>query len=108
MNEPETSERKAEEQFAGAQGSTSLRVEAAAIRQPDGKIVSKPAPASHSALGVYGERGFLLSDGTWCDRAQAESVARQSGQLTGPIRHAHLKGLSSDDLWGQKPLTNFS
>jgi hypothetical protein len=85
--------------FAAPSGSASLRVEAAAKRQPDGKIIIKPPPARHDDLEGYGEKGFLLSDGTWCNRAQAESVARQSGQLKGPIRHAHLKGLSTDDLW---------
>ena len=88
--------------------SSALEVMTAAVKDSTGRIHTLPRPnrhgdvkhdaETHGLAGPY-EEGFVLSDGTFADRKQAEAVARKSGQLAGALVHPHLGGLSSDDLW---------
>jgi len=41
-------------------------------------------------------QGFVTEDGTFLTRAEAEKLARQTGQLVGPIIGGEL---TSEDLW---------
>ena len=87
-----------------------MRVTIAAIRTKDGKVWSVPRPGRHGDVirKIYeatGEavadetQGFLLSDGRFVDRADAEDVARESGQVTGDL----IGGvLTSEDLWDSR------
>lgn len=70
-------------------------------------IVSAPPPARHHNLfaimpdGPYpcgDESGFLLSDGTFATREQAQPIAIAAGQV---LDLAKLRGdqLFSEDLW---------
>lgn len=82
------------------------RIEAAAILCEDGQIITQAPPVRHNKLranlpataGRYRE-GFLDSNKVFRDRAEAADIARASGQLTKPLRHAHMEGLTTDDLW---------
>ncbi len=82
-------------------------VVAAALRFPDGLIVSAPRPARHhhlmaSLVFQVGKQqglecGFILSDGTFATREQAGELALANGQIK---QHRHGKpGLYSEDVW---------
>lgn len=88
----------------------SLRIEAAAIRDIDGKVWSLPQPSRHHDVirhmrenGYAGpvsgqdQQGFVLSDGRYCRRKAALSVAKKAGQLKG----GKLIGsqVTTEDLW---------
>lgn len=87
-----------------------LRIEAAAIRDIDGKVWSVPPPGRHPDVirlmresGYAGPvsgndlQGFLLSNGKFCRRIPAMRVARKAGQLKGGKSIASV--LTSEDLW---------
>ena len=85
-----------------------VTVETAAIRDGDGKIHTLDRPNRHDEVvdaaiksGANGPftKGFVISGGRFADRKEAEKIARESGQKTGDLKHPHLGGLSSDDLW---------
>ncbi len=91
-----------------ADDSGTLRIEAAAIHCWDGEIVTLPPPNRHHDIVClmalqrkkrprYSDLGFLLSDGTWCDRRRAMKIAIAAGQVKG------LWGkdaeLTTNDLW---------
>ena len=86
-----------------------LTVETAAVKNKEGKVWTLPRPLRHDDVedkaidegqtGYMLTKGFVLSDGNFADREQAEVVARASGQKKGKLIHPHLDGLSSDDLW---------
>jgi hypothetical protein len=87
---------------------SALKVMTAAVKDGKGRIHTLPRPNRHGDVkhdaeihGLAGpyEEGFVLSDGEFADRKQAEAVARECGQKTGPLVHPHIGGLSSDDLW---------
>lgn len=60
-----------------------------AVRKPDGKIVK--GKTSHDAMKESGQRGFILSDGSFANRGKAAKVASKAGQ-------AKVKKLHSSDL----------
>ena len=84
-------------------------VVAAAVRTSDGRVFSVRRPGRHhdvvhmmvERFGIPQtgdqEQGFLLSDGTFCRRAAARTVAEQAGQLL--PRAMDLKELYSEDVW---------
>ena len=89
---------------------TQLRIEAAAIRDIDGKVWSLPRPARHHDVirsmreaGYVGpvngvdQQGFVLSDGRYCRRKAAWHVAEDAGQL----KNGKMVGpqLTTEDLW---------
>ena len=67
-------------------------------------IVSAPPPARHHNLfALVGgknpdESGFLLSDGTFCDRKRGLIIAKETGQLL-PGSPVAPPNLFSEDLW---------
>jgi hypothetical protein len=80
----------------------------AAVRTGDGIIHTLPRPARHHtiihALHALGHPqcacctdGFLLSDGTFADRGEAEKIALGAGQ----VRGGKIIGgsLTSEDMW---------
>ena len=88
----------------------SLRIDAAAIRDIDGNVWSLPQPARHHDVirlmresGYAGpvsgqdQQGFVLSDGRFCRRKAALSVAKRAGQLKG----GKVIGsqVTTEDLW---------
>lgn len=84
-------------------------VVAAAVRR-NGLIFTMPRPSRHahildlmdaeSVSGALGEeQGFLLSDGTFANRAFAMSVARNSGQVPKVGGTFQESELFSEDLW---------
>jgi hypothetical protein len=85
------------------------RVVAAAIKGHDGIVVSLPAPARHEdvmrhmahdldhPLPILGEKGFLLSDGSFARRARARMFAELNNQLLPKASQGNE--LYSDDVW---------
>ncbi len=87
------------------------KIIAAAVRLPNGKVVSLPPPARHHDVIHYicqadaldrlpadCEQGFLLDDGRFARRVAALHIAFAAGQVLG----GKLKGgrvLTSEDLW---------
>lgn len=86
-------------------------IAAAAIRV-DGEVWTLPRPARHHILAKAWsdahfrdgkpaplhehDSGFVTSTGRFVDRAEAETIARASGQIEGPL----IGGvLTSEDLW---------
>ena len=91
---------------SSADDSSNLRIEAAAIRCRNGEIVTLPPPNRHYDIGLfmesrgkerprYSDTGFLLSDGTWCDRRTAMEIAIAAGQVSKPMDVE----LTTNDLW---------
>lgn len=87
-----------------------LSIESAAIRDIDGKVWTLPQPARHHDVirlmresGYTGpvsgqdQQGFLLSNGIYCRRKAAYSVAKKSGQL----KNGKMIGsqITTEDLW---------
>lgn len=87
-----------------------LRIVAAAIRDIDGNVWQIPQPARHHDVirlmresGYTGpvsgkdQQGFVLSNGRYCRRAAALSVAKKARQLKG----GKLIGsqVTTEDLW---------
>jgi hypothetical protein len=93
-------------QGSAADDSAALRIEAAAIRCRNGEIVTLPPPNRHYDIGMlmesqgkerpsYADMGFLLSDGTWCDRRTAMKIAIAAGQVSKRTDPE----LTTNDLW---------
>ena len=60
-----------------------MKVVKPAIKKRDGTIVkAKNKMQSHADIGVSGQHGFILSDGTFANREKAADVAREAGQIT--------------------------
>lgn len=87
-----------------------LRIESAAIRDIDGNVWSLPQPARHHDVirfmresGYTGpvsgidQQGFILSDGRFCRRKAAYSIAKKADQL----KHGTMIGsqVTTEDLW---------
>lgn len=86
-----------------------------AIKTDDGIIHTLPRPARHGDIinclwrlypaaagrsaSDFGEQGFLLTDGTFADRAQAWIVAVMEGQLLPDARDREVPHLFTEDLW---------
>lgn len=88
-----------------------VRIAAAAIRLPDGRVVSLPPPARHNDLLVHAlrqgtaredicvaQQGFVTNGGAWCDRRAALRIAQDAGQLLGEPTTVYL-GLFTEDVW---------
>ena len=59
-----------------------MKVMKPAIKKRDGTIVkAKNKNQSHADIGVHGQHGFILSDGSFADRVKAADVAREAGQV---------------------------
>ncbi len=86
-----------------------LAVDSAALRC-DGVVYTLPRPARHSdviqhmaAKGVIAnrpgvEQGFVLSDGSFCDRQRSATIAAKAGQIL-PGRVVRAKTLTSEEVW---------
>jgi hypothetical protein len=87
-----------------------LRVVAAAMLMKDGVVVSLPPPARHHTIirhcvDVLGyaapingrDSGFILSDGSYCDRRKSKIIASAANQLL--PRASTLDELFSEDVW---------
>ncbi len=94
-----------EQRILARGGKVKRRVVAAALRK-DGVIYSLPPPARHDTVilmmfdahgvkAMDADQGFVLDDGTFLDRAEAEKVAIEAGQ----IKRKATGGLFSEDLW---------
>jgi len=80
------------------------KIVAAAIKDPEGKVWSLPAPARHEnvirlmcskgARALDSNEGFLTDEGVFVDRLKAASIARAAGQVKRPV-----DVLASTDLW---------
>ena len=57
---------------------TTMKIKAAAIKDSKGALHTG---RMHDEIGVDGERGFLLTDGSFADRKQGMVVSREAGQL---------------------------
>ena len=90
-----------------------LTVTTAAIRLPNGLIVTMPRPHRHGSLitrtfSQYGEtrdHGFMLSDGTYADRKRAYEVAEAAGQIIWRFPDGTLNdppSLFSENLWTEE------
>lgn len=88
-----------------------VRIAAAAIRLPDGRVMSLPPPARHHHVLAHAldqgtsreavciaDQGFVTTGGAWCDRRTALRIAQDAGQLLGEPTAAHA-GLFSEDVW---------
>ena len=85
-----------------------LTVELAAIQFPDGRVFSVSRPGRHNAvfaklkeLNIIPPKdhiqGFILSDGTFVDRAVAYGVAISAEQIHSD--KPRLEELFTEDLW---------
>ena len=87
-----------------------LRVEAAAIKDIDGKVWTLPPPNRHHDVirlmresGYEGpvsrpdQQGFILNNKIFCRRKPAQSIAENAGQ----VKNGKIIGytLTSEDLW---------
>lgn len=84
-----------------------MRIKAAAIKKPSGKVVSKKPPARHVDVAAKdktaggtgrGERGFVTSGGAFVGRQEGKKIARKAGQ----VRVRGRRGLHSEDVFGDK------
>lgn len=84
-----------------------LKIVSVALWDKEGQIYSQPRPARHHhVLHAHGnlhhaEQGFLLSDGTFCNRKDAYILAKENGQLRREITKNGYNGdsLFSEDVW---------
>ena len=85
-------------------------VSMAAVKEADGKVYAEAPPARHHdvvharykkghAQGEHDIQGFVLSDGTFVDRAAARKVAEVSGQALRFGKFHCPTELFSEDLW---------
>lgn len=89
------------------------RIKAAAIRLPDGSVLTRPPPARHfDLMNLIGkpakksalvtvpqhDQGFLDSDGVFVSRAEAFGIAAAARQIrrAPPTSHGRL---FTEDLW---------
>lgn len=82
------------------------RIEMAAIRLPNGEVLTTPRPGRHhtiinNTLGwgpeAFADQGFVTNTGEYLNRWQAWRCAEKAGQI---IRQTGPKGkLFSEDLW---------
>jgi hypothetical protein len=87
-----------------------LKIECAAIKDSAGKVWSVPRPGRHYNIiklmrdsGYEGpvngpdQQGFILSNGNFCRRKAAMSIAKNANQIIGgePISSV----LTTEDLW---------
>lgn len=87
-----------------------LKIVGVAIKTDDGNVFHLNRPNRHSDLisyirnvvgytgCIYGEdrQGFILNDGTFVNRIDSIPIAKESGQLKGPMINPFL---ASVDLW---------
>ncbi len=87
--------------------STTARIDAVAIKAPNGIVLTLPKPARHhdilhslADLGCVvrgATQGFLTSEGKFVDRTEAWSIALAADQI---FRDHHIKGkLFSEHVW---------
>jgi hypothetical protein len=75
-------------------------VKVPAVKKKNGKIVKANTKLdSHDDLETKGQRGFILSDGTFADREEAAKVAKKAKQVkSGASALAKRKKLHSENL----------
>lgn len=80
-----------------------VKVKKPAIKKGTGKVISLHLPNHHKDVASLdkrkggdgkGQRGFVLSDGSFAGRQKAKSVAKKAGQATVKGK----RGLHSEDL----------
>lgn len=65
-----------------------------AIKKSSGKVVkAKSKQQSHDDLETKGERGFILSDGTFAGREKAATVAKKAKQVPKTVKKLHSEDL---------------
>ncbi|MHB8413911.1 MAG: hypothetical protein ACYDB1_00755 [Acidiferrobacteraceae bacterium] len=84
-----------------------MKVQASAIKHRE-KVYALPPPAKHPDIIRHwhhkgldiskGQRGFILSDGTFANRHRAYMVAKRANQIRKEMP-AHRTRLHSEDVW---------
>jgi hypothetical protein len=65
-----------------------------AIKKTNGKVVkAKSKQQSHDDLHTTGERGFIISDGSFAGREKAATVAKKAKQVPKTIKKLHSEDL---------------
>lgn len=69
-------------------------VKVPAVKKSDGKVVkAKSKQQSHDDLKTEGQRGFVLSDGTFAGREKAATVAKKAKQIPKTVKKLHSEDL---------------
>jgi hypothetical protein len=70
------------------------KVSVPAVKKTSGKVVkAKSKQQSHDDLKTEGERGFILSDGTFAGREKAATVAKKAKQVPKTVKKLHSEDL---------------
>lgn len=83
-------------------------IHSAAIKSPNGTIVSLPHPARHHDVIKFmnehkiphktGEQGFILGSGRFVNREEAMKIAKEADQIL-DLDNIRPPNLYSEDLW---------
>ena len=74
------------------------KVSVPAVKKTSGKVVkAKSKQESHDDLKTEGQRGFVLSDGTFANRTESAKVAKKAKQVPKTVKKLH-----SEDLRNKK------
>ena len=69
-------------------------VKVPAVKKSSGKVVKAPSKQySHDDLETEGQRGFVLSDGTFANRGKAAKVAVKAKQVPKKVKKLHSEDL---------------
>ena len=69
-------------------------VKVPAVKKSSGKVVkAKSKQQSHDDLKTEGQRGFVLSDGTFANRGKAAVVAKKAKQVPKKVKKLHSEDL---------------
>ena len=69
-------------------------VKVPAVKKTSGKVVkAKSKQQSHDDLKTEGQRGFILSDGTFAGREEAATVAKKAKQVPKTVKKLHSEDL---------------
>jgi hypothetical protein len=69
-------------------------VKVPAVKKSSGKVVkAKSKQQSHDDLKTEGQRGFILSDGTFANRGDAAKVAVKAKQVPKKVKKLHSEDL---------------
>ena len=75
-------------------------VKVPAVKKTSGKVVkAKSKQQSHDDLKTEGQRGFILSDGTFAGREEAATVAKKAKQVPKTVKKLHSEDLRKKKKW---------
>jgi hypothetical protein len=70
------------------------KVSVPAVKKTSGKVVkAKSKQESHDDLKTEGQRGFVLSDGTFANRGESAKVAKKAKQVPKTVKKLHSEDL---------------